>query len=96
MEGNTIGDAKTNFLEDIFFESWVSIGIPIEMLGASCLGCPVPCGQRNDSNRGGIGYGPTIYLLGRVVENFTGSSDMLQLVEHGAPASSVWIDDHRD
>ena len=45
---------KDQFLKDIFFGSWGSIGIPVEMLSASFLGFQVTCGQRNDSNGGGI------------------------------------------
>ena len=59
VEGNAIGDAKTEFLKDVFFASRGSIGMPVKILGASFLGFPVSCGQRNESN-GGVGHGPII------------------------------------
>ena len=63
MEGDAIGDAGTKFLKYAFFGSWGSVGMPIELLGASLLSHPVSCGQRDDSNGRGIRHGPIIHLL---------------------------------
>ena len=64
VEGNVIGDAKTEFLKDVFFESGGNVGMSVEILGAIFLGSPVSCGQRDNSNGGWIGHGHIIHLLG--------------------------------
>ena len=51
-------------MKDVFFESGGSVGMSVEMLGASFFGFPVPCGQKENSNGRGRGHGPIIHLLG--------------------------------
>ena len=80
MNGDAIGDAKTKFLKDVYFGSGDSVGMSLKMLGASFPGFPVPCGQGDNSNGGGIGHGLIIHLLGfrpRLEKKMIGSSDMV-------------------
>ena len=80
MEGNAIGYAKTEFLNNEFFVSGGSVGISVEMLCASFLGFPVLCGQSDNSN--GEGYGIVLscicWAFGLALKKLIGSSDMVQ------------------